>query len=114
MTKYNAQDAKLTDSERLVESAVDRWMREAEKTKELQNNPFKGKPLDFDDYFKSPEELRAGYRVLKNAGVLPPKLELKKLINEKRELLKTLSDSSKIEALKKEIFELELKMNVLK
>ncbi|RXJ74587.1 hypothetical protein CS022_03185 [Veronia nyctiphanis] len=74
MTKYNAQDAKLTDSERLVESAVDRWMREAEKTKELQNNPFKGKTLDFDDYFKSPQELRAGYRSLKMPVYYHPSL----------------------------------------
>src|SRR5438445_35918 len=30
-----------------------------------------GRPVNLDAYFSTPEELRAGYAVLKNAGVVP-------------------------------------------
>lgn len=35
----------------------------------------KGKPLILDDDSDVPESLRLGYRVLKNAGYLPPEIE---------------------------------------
>lgn len=40
--------------------------------------PGKGKPLEMEDDSRVPAELRASYRVLKNAGVLPEELQLRK------------------------------------
>lgn len=37
-----------------------------------------GRPLPEDDLGLVPEELRAGYRLLKNAGYIPPELEMRK------------------------------------
>ena len=42
---------------------------------ELDNLPGAGRPLDLDDDALIPEELRLAYRILKNAGYLPPELE---------------------------------------
>ncbi|WP_159143269.1 DnaJ family domain-containing protein, partial [Klebsiella pneumoniae] len=39
------------------------------------NLPGRGEPLILDDDSHVPAELRAGYRLLKNAGCLPPELE---------------------------------------
>ena len=42
---------------------------------ELDNLPGAGRPLDLDDDALIPEELRLAYRILKNAGYVPPELE---------------------------------------
>lgn len=40
----------------------------------------KGRPLPEEDFSGVPEDLRLGYKVLKNAGVLPRQMQLKKEI----------------------------------
>jgi aspartate/methionine/tyrosine aminotransferase len=47
---------------------------------ELDNLPGKGKPLDLDGYFATPEDLRMGYSILKSADIIPEELELLKQI----------------------------------
>jgi Domain of unknown function (DUF1992) len=42
---------------------------------ELDNLPGAGRPLDLDDDALIPEELRLAYRILKNAGYVPPEVE---------------------------------------
>jgi Domain of unknown function (DUF1992) len=42
---------------------------------ELDNLPGAGRPLNLDDDALIPEELRLAYRILKNAGYVPPELE---------------------------------------
>lgn len=49
---------------------------------ELDNLPGAGKPLVLDDDRLMPEHLRVGYRVLKNAGLLPPELEALRRLHE--------------------------------
>ena len=39
---------------------------------ELDNLPGAGRPLNLDDDALIPEELRLAYRILKNAGYVPP------------------------------------------
>jgi hypothetical protein len=54
-----------------------------------------GKPIDLDDLPWVPEDLRMSYRVLRNAGCLPPELELRKKILTLRDLIHTLDDDQK-------------------
>jgi hypothetical protein len=61
--------------------------------------PGKGKPLDFEDETWIPEDLRIAYRILKNAGYIPPELELRNEIVNLRNLIDTLDDDK--ERLKK-------------
>src|SRR5512134_3582719 len=51
-----------------------------------------GKPVDLDDDAGIPQDLRLAYRVLKNAGCLPPELELRNEIITLRDLLRTIDD----------------------
>jgi hypothetical protein len=53
---------------------VEQRIREADKRGELDNLPGHGQPLALEDDTMVPEELRAGYRLLKNANCLPPEL----------------------------------------
>jgi hypothetical protein len=43
---------------------------------EFDNLPGKGKPLDLDAYFATPEHLRMGYSILKRADIIPEEIEL--------------------------------------
>lgn len=51
-----------------------------------------GKPLDLGDDTWVPRDLRLAYRVLRNAGFLPPELELKKEILALKSLIETIDD----------------------
>ena len=71
---------------------AERKIRAALEAGELDNLPGSGKPLSMEDDSWVPEDLRMAYRVLKNAGCLPPELELRKEILSLRNLVETLDD----------------------
>ena len=53
---------------------AERKIAEALARGELANLPGEGRPLALDDDALVPEDLRAAYRILKNAGYVPPEL----------------------------------------
>jgi len=56
--------------------------------------PGAGKPLSLDDDRMVPEELRMAARVLKNAGCVPPEVELHREIVSLRSLISSLDDDA--------------------
>lgn len=78
----------MFDFERLAEARI----AEAIEKGELDNLPGAGKPLTLDDDSHIPPELRMAYRILKNAGCLPPALQTRKEISELEDLLPTLEN----------------------
>ena len=58
------------------QKSVDEKIEEAIARGELDNLPGKGEPLDLDAYFATPEHLRMGYSILKNADIIPEEIEL--------------------------------------
>lgn len=73
-------------------------IQEAIGRSELRGLPGEGKPLQLDDDSAIPEELRAAYRILKNAGFLPPELQLRKEVREAEQLLRQLPASERSRA----------------
>ncbi|HET8700496.1 MAG TPA: DnaJ family domain-containing protein [Nitrococcus sp.] len=65
---------------------------EAIERGELSNLPGAGKPLKLDDDALVPPELRLAYRILKNAGFVPPEVEQLRELHELRQLISTLED----------------------
>lgn len=55
---------------------AERRIQEAIQRGELDELALKGQPLPREDLSHVPEELRAGYKILKNAGYLPEELQL--------------------------------------
>lgn len=55
---------------------AERKIVEAQARGEFDAIPGSGRPLDLTDDPLVPEELRVAYRILKNAGFLPPELHL--------------------------------------
>lgn len=73
-------------------------IQEAIERGELRDLPGEGKPLSLDDDSAVPEELRVAYLVLKNAGFLPPELQLRKEVCEAEQLLQQLPESARSRA----------------
>jgi len=67
-------------------------IREAMNRGEFDNLPGAGKPLSLEDDSLLPSELRVAYKVLKNAGCIPPELELRKEIITLKSLLAAIED----------------------
>ncbi len=74
----------------LVDELAEQHIKAALEKGELSNLPGSGKPLQLDDDSHVPPELRAGYRLLKNAGFLPPELELRREAMEVNDLIRQL------------------------
>lgn len=78
----------------LLDALAEARIAEAIASGEFDDLPGAGKPLDLDDDTLIAPELRAAYRILKNAGFLPPELEARREISELRALLAALDDDA--------------------
>ena len=67
---------------------------EAIERGELDDLPGAGRPLDLEDDRFVPPELRAAYRVLKNAGYVPPEVDALRQIADLERLLDAPPDAS--------------------
>ncbi len=86
---------------------AERRIMEAIAKGEFDDLEGKGRPIVFEDETWIPEDLRMAYRFLKNAGCVPPELEMRKEVINMCELLNTIDDDK--ERLKK-IRELNFKL----
>ena len=76
----------------LIDQIAERHIQQAIDRGEFDDLPGAGRPLALEDDALIPEELRAGYRLLKNAGYLPPELQLNREIKEAEQLLACVRD----------------------
>ena len=76
----------------LLEIIAEERIREAIARGEFANLPGAGKPLHLEDDAMIPGDLRVAYKILKNAGCIPPELELRKEILTLRDLLRTIEE----------------------
>ncbi|MGB9802270.1 DUF1992 domain-containing protein [Desulfofundulus sp.] len=97
----------------VVAMIAENKIREAMENGEFENLPGKGKPLHLEDLSAVPEELRASYLVLKNAGVLPPELELHKEIMSLKKLINFCYCEEEKEEMTRKLNEKILRFNLL-
>lgn len=64
------------------DAVIEQRIAEAARRGELDDLPGAGRPLELDDDRLIPEELRIAYRILKNAGYVPPEVASLKEIGE--------------------------------
>jgi len=74
--------------QRLAEERI----QEAIRNGEFDDLPGKGRPIQMEDLSLVPEEVRLAYKILKNAGFVPPELELKREIRTLEDLLESLGE----------------------
>ena len=77
----------------LLDQIAERHIQQAAQRGEFDALPGAGKPLALEDDALIPEALRAGYRLLKNAGYLPPELQLTNEIKAVEHLLACVRDA---------------------
>lgn len=95
------------------EIIAERRIREAMERGEFDDLPGAGRPLELEDDAMIPPELRAAYKILRNAGCLPPELELRKEIVTLRELLRAVEDESERKATVRELNRKLLKLSLM-
>jgi hypothetical protein len=99
---------------------VEKKIKEAIKNKEFDNLEGLGKPVDNSEYFSVPEEERMAFHIMKNAGVVPEELSIRKKISNLIKEIKDCKDKTEKESLKKELnllysqFELAMEQRKMK
>ena len=95
----------------LLDQWAERHITDAPRKGEFDNLPGQGEPLILDDDSAVPEALRSGYRLLKNAGCLPPELEQRKQAVELADLLKGIRrEDERYQELSRRLALMELKL----
>ena len=84
---------------------ADEKIKEAMTRGEFDNLPGKGRPLGLDAYFATPEDLRMGYSLLKNADIVPEEMELLKQIEGLKKSLDSSSDQIEKRAIQGQLSE---------
>lgn len=99
----------------VLATIAERKICEAMARGELDDLPGAGKPLAMDEDLSGvPDELRMAYKVLKNAGFVPPEVELRKEIVSLREILGTLEDEEKRRSVGRELDFKLLKLGMMR
>ncbi len=95
-----------------IEKFVEEQIKKAMAEGEFDNLSGKGKPLDLNGYFQTPEHLRICYSILKNGDYVPEEVQMLKEIEALKEQLAACSDEMQKKQLAKTISEKMLSFNL--
>lgn len=76
----------------MISAIAEQRILEAAARGDFDDLPGTGRPLDLDDDLLVPEDLRMAYRILKNAGYVPPEVQTLKEIGALECLIQSLDD----------------------
>jgi len=99
--------------EDIVATIAEQKIREAMRNGEFEDLPGKGKPLQLEDLSHIPEELRAGYIILKNGGILPVEMQVEKEITSLKTLMNSCYDESERQEFIKELNAKMIRLNIM-
>lgn len=75
---------------------------QAMKEKDFTNSEWKNKPLPMEDDSFVPEDLKMAYKMLKNAGYVPPEIEERKEVQRLEDLIaRTEDEHERVKQMKK-------------
>lgn len=97
----------------LLGKFIDEQIKNAIDAGDFDNLEGAGKPLDLDEYFNTPEDLRVGYSVLKSNKFVPEEVERLKEIGELKEKIKFCSNEKEKSKLSKILAEKQLAFNLI-
>ena len=97
----------------LIALIAESRIRTAMARGEFDNLPGHGKPLRLDDCSRVPAELRMGFKMLRNAGCLPPELEARKEVARLGTLIAATGDPEERERLSRLRADAELRYQLL-
>ncbi|MDD9150363.1 MULTISPECIES: DnaJ family domain-containing protein [unclassified Sporolactobacillus] len=97
----------------IIDILAEEKIQEGLKSGAFDNLEGQGRPLKYEDLSAVPEDLRVGYKMLKNAGYLPEELQLRKEIVTLNELIRCCGDEPERRRLSGELRIKRLKFNQL-
>ena len=97
----------------ILAKIAEQKIRKAMERGEFDNLSYHGKPLKLDDLTGVPAHLRMGYKILKNAGILPEEMQLKKDIVSLQDLLDACYDATERSTIEKKMNEKILRYNMM-
>jgi Domain of unknown function (DUF1992) len=95
------------------EKIVEEQIRKAIADGEFENLRGKGKALELESYFQTPEPLRMAYSMLKSAEFVPEEVRLMQEIDAAKQELSSCADAKRACQLEREIQEKQLSLSVL-
>lgn len=95
------------------DKVVEAIIKEAQERGDFDNLKGKGKPIDLNAYFETPEELRLAYSVLKNAEIAAPEVELLQEIAALKERLTSTFEETQRSRIKKLIQGKQMELNLM-
>jgi hypothetical protein len=96
-----------------LEKFIEEQIRNAIEAGEFDNLEGAGRPLNHDDYFAAPEDLRMGYSVLKSNKFVLPEVDTLREIGELKEKVKNCADEKEKKKLNKILQEKTLGFTML-
>jgi len=107
----NANEQKRLNRLQMVDDHIGQSLAASEAKGELRSASNFGKPLDFGDgYAETPEELRMGFKILKDAGFIPPEVHLMREIETLTRKIDSATDENEIFQMKAELAHLRQKL----
>lgn len=98
----------------IFSTIAEQRIREAMENGEFDGLEGAGRPLKMEDDSLIPEDLRMSYKILKNAGCIPPELEIRNEVMNLRELMNTIDDDTGRISLIRELNYKLMKLNELR
>ncbi|MDQ6786491.1 MAG: DUF1992 domain-containing protein [Acidobacteriota bacterium] len=96
-----------------LEKFIEEKIKQAIEAGEFDNLKGAGKPLDLDEYFDAPPEMRAGYSILKSNNFVPEEVELLREIGFLREKAAASKNAEEKRALTKNLGEKSLALRIM-
>lgn len=97
----------------ILAKIAEQKIREAMERGEFDNLAYHGKPLTLDELAGVPDALRMGYKILKNAGVLPPEMQLKKEMLALQDLINACNNDAERDTMRRQLNEKTLRFNMM-
>ena len=88
-------------------------IREAIEQGVFDRLPGAGKPLDLDEYFNTPEDLRMAFSILKNANCAPPEVELLKEVSLLEQAIEQTSDAATTQQLRRTLTDRRMQLSII-
>lgn len=95
------------------ETFIEKQIQKAIAEGKFDNLEGKGKPINLDDYFATPEDIRVGYSVLKANKIVPDEVDRLKEIGDLKEKLQNCADAEERQKLSKILNEKNLALAII-
>lgn len=94
----------------LIDRLAEERIQQSIKRGDLDNLPGTGERLQLEDDSFVPAEMRAAYRLLKNAGFVPPEVEWRRELSEVEALLLQTEDADEQNRIRRRLLLLRLRL----